>query len=183
MPAADALMDDETSHIMRRENQNIASSKSPQKLAVVSQSILSTPTPGVKTRPNPPRPTKVSDQCHHSSPGSDSCKPISALCRGLLFGDQLTADVVMRVFDALAATVFLFALACLLPVSFLAVLVPWLLFPFLSGCPSRSSVLSIGFVEAITIPFSVGVGILSIPYALTEEVWVGLFLLIVALLY
>ncbi|GAB4828133.1 hypothetical protein Ancab_035048 [Ancistrocladus abbreviatus] len=77
MQAADALMEDETTHIMRRENLKIASSKSPQKNSVVSQPNPSTPTSGVKTRPNPPRPIKASDQCHYSSPGLGSRKPNS----------------------------------------------------------------------------------------------------------
>ncbi|GAB4825738.1 hypothetical protein Ancab_008611 [Ancistrocladus abbreviatus] len=76
-PTADVLMDDATSHLLRRENQNLASSKSPQNLAVVSQSIPSTPTPCVKLRPNSPRPTRVSYQGHRSTPSSDSCKPIN----------------------------------------------------------------------------------------------------------
>ncbi|GAB4859699.1 hypothetical protein Ancab_011178 [Ancistrocladus abbreviatus] len=48
LQASDAFMDDETSHIMRSENQNFAPSKSPLNKAVVSQSIPSSPTSGVK---------------------------------------------------------------------------------------------------------------------------------------
>ncbi|GAB4860002.1 hypothetical protein Ancab_011478 [Ancistrocladus abbreviatus] len=49
LPATDVLIDDATSHLLRRENQNVASSKSPQNLAIG----------------------------HCSSPSSNSCKPIS----------------------------------------------------------------------------------------------------------
>ncbi|GAB4858208.1 hypothetical protein Ancab_009605 [Ancistrocladus abbreviatus] len=95
------------------------------------------------------------------------------LCKFNAFGDQLASDVVWRVFEALVATNFLFALARL---------VSWLLFLFMLGCPSRSSVQSNSFAKALTFLCSVGFGILSIPYALSERGWVGLILLTVAIL-